>query len=691
LGSGNSSRSIRPRVLVIAGDQARGAELARALGERGATPAMTTEVEAAKAARAVEPNLVVWITSAVAPAKLESVLALAARAAVALVTDDPSAPAQIAQRPGHELSTSGAQEPPAALAARLASLALNAALEGVALDDLGSGPGPRRPPLPTTPAIDVDLDLDRPTRSNPAAVRPIPRTTRPPPPSSRGAPAGGTGRGSGPRPASSAPPPAGRSAPTSVDSARARERGAGSVRPVSARPPPPSSRAPPPPSSRPPSSSPLPRFALASGSEPPYPAATSSAAPATALAAAEPPFPPPPRLPAEVQAWAPAAPEVGHRSVETETPAGEPPRTGQPDGPLPWARIPLSSAPVIQLAPRRRRWGVPLLLSGLLLAGGAVVAASRLGWFSSSAASALLASLGGGTAVEPSPSASAPAPSALSSSSASATSPAPSASASTLAMAVGPDAKYAETPHEAPTLAAVLERQGAVPSLAEASVPQLVALAADSDRRGAVEESLQRVALALQKEPRSLEARTTHLLILLHAGDAPQGIVQSEAYLADTPSPLLAELRGDALAARGRFDEARAAWLPEASPRGVRAAIKSIALNSARARLRKAQHAEAKRLFRRAAVLDMDDFEAVVALTEMLLSEGDARPAEAWAAHGCDLAPEVGLPHAQLGRARVALGDVPGALAAFEQAVKFNPSDRASVKEVVRLRDAGTE
>jgi len=280
------------------------------------------------------------------------------------------------------------------------------------------------------------------------------------------------------------------------------------------------------------------------------------------------------------------------------------------------------------------------------------------------------------------------------SSPASANSPTPSASASVSAAApeaaTGPDAPFAEVVRPAPSLAKVLEDRGPIPSLAEASVRQLVALAEDAHRRERAEDALHLAALALEKEPRSVPARALHLAVLLRAGDTPAVIAQAEAYLRDTPSPMLAELRGDALAARGRFADARAAWVPDPTDRPAAAAMRSMALNGARARSQKGQSKEAKRFFRRAAVLDMSNLEAALALADLLLADGDPRAAAAWARHACELAPGVGATHALLGRALVATGDSAGALAAFERAVKCNPSDRASVREVVRLRGAAS-
>ncbi|MBN2193843.1 MAG: tetratricopeptide repeat protein [Polyangiaceae bacterium] len=251
----------------------------------------------------------------------------------------------------------------------------------------------------------------------------------------------------------------------------------------------------------------------------------------------------------------------------------------------------------------------------------------------------------------------------------------------------GPDADYAETVREAPLLAKVLATRGPIPNLTNASVRQLVALAEDANRHGAVEDALHYVALALEREPRSLAARAAHVRILLRFGDTPAALAQTDEYVADTPSAELSELRGDALAARGRFADARAAWVAEPSKEAI-ARAKSVALNGGRMRAQKGQVKEAKRFFRRAAVLDMNDLEALLALAELLLVEKDPKPAAAWATQASKVAPQVGAPYSLLGRALVALGDSTNALAAFERAVKYNPSDRASVRELVRLRGA---
>jgi len=327
----------------------------------------------------------------------------------------------------------------------------------------------------------------------------------------------------------------------------------------------------------------------------------------------------------------------------------------------------------------------------LLVTGGAAVGAARLGVLPLPALDGLLARATGpreAPPVLPPVAGSGPAPSGAASAPRPAASASASPSATAAEAATGPDAAYAEVVRTAPVLAEVMASRGPIPALANASVRQLVALAEDAHRHEQAEEALHLVGLALEKDPRSIEARALHLSVLLRAGDTPAALAQADAYLRDTPSPMLAELRGDALAARGRFADARAAWIPDPNDRPAAAAVRSLALNGGRVRSQKGQSKEAKRLFRRAAVLDMQDLEAALALAELLLAEGDPGAAAAWAAHACELAPEVGAPHALLGRARVALGDSAGALAAFERAVKCNPSDRASVREVVRLRGA---
>ncbi len=631
-----SSPTISPRVLVIASDGPGGAHLARELASLGTTPAVTTEAEAVQAVRATEPNLVVWITPTVSPSKLDSLVTLVGRAALALVTGDSAARALLDRRVGQEIHLLTPYEPQARVSTRLAELA-RVAREAARRDSeagVGLGDG-RRPPQPTAPQIDVALDLDRaPTLGRPggpSAVRPAPA----PSPANRLPPLG-------PPPSAAPPgPPPSSGSPHRSQHPQARppsegpypSSGGPRASPASTRPPPPSTR-PPPPSTRPP--------------------------------------PPSSRAP--------------------QAPSGSlPPRAGP--GPAPWPAR-LSSAPEIRVAPwRPRRGRIALATAGaLLLAGGAAVGAHQLGVLPIPPAVGALLARAAGPRGEPAPIPSTatapPAPSGAPS----AAGPTPSASASASATApeaaTGPDATFAEVVRPAPSLAKVLADRGPIPSLTGASVRQLVALAEDAHRREQAEDALHLAALALEKDPRSVPARALHLAVLLRAGDAPAVIAQADAYLQDTPSPVLAELRGDALAARGRFADARAAWIPDPTNRPAAAAVRSMALNGARARSQKGQSKEAKRFFRRAAVLDMTNLEAALALADLLLVDGDPKAAAAWAAHACELAPEVGVTHALLGRALVATEDSAGALAAFERAVKCNPSDRASVREVVRLRGA---
>ncbi len=623
-----SSPSTNPRVLVIASDGPGGAHLVKELASLGTTPAVTSEGEAVKAVRAIEPILVTWVTTRVDAAKLDSLVALVGRASLALVTEDAAARALLDRRGGHTIHLRGPREPSERVAARLAELAR--AAHEAARRDSETGLGGPRPPQPTAPQIDVALDPERaPTlgrAGGPGALRAGHSSPRPPPPSTR-------------------PPPP-------------------SERPLQ-----------PPPSSLPPH--PGPRPPPPNAAPPPAPPSNAPVAPPR-----DDPSPSSRRTSPAASAGLPPWPATSPRGESAPASAAAPRSPG------------FSSAPEVSVASARPRRGrIVLAVAGaLLVAGGATLGAARLGVLRIPALDARFARSTGQRG-EPSAAAanvtSRPAPSAAASASQPVASASASSSATAPEAATGPDAAFAELVRPAPAIAEVMATRGPVPALANASVRQLVALAEDAHRHEQVEEALHLLGLALEKDPRSIAARALHLSVLLRAGDTPAALAQADAYLQDTPSPVLAELRGDALAARGRFAEARAAWIPDPNNRPAAAAVRSLALNGGRMRSQKGQSKEAKRLFRRAAVLDMTDLEAALALADLLLAEGDPRAAAAWAAHACELAPEVGAPHALLGRARVALGDPAGALAAFERAVKCNPSDRASVREVVRLRDAG--
>lgn len=531
----------RPRVLVVANDARAGAELARDLSNYGTTPAVTSEVEAAKAIPAVEPSLLVWVTARIDPAKLASVIRLAGPATVVVVSDDPAGRACLPQLPHERLHLTGTGETSGALLARLVGLAREAA---------GNPSAPQAEPA-------ASPDEDRPTLSE------------------------------------AIPSPS---------------HGAGTD-------------------------------ALHGAADP-------------------------------AKSEAPALP----RAPSPATLAATPPR------------------------PERRRSGTRLLLLGVtgsLLATTGVIAASRTGVIALPAVDVFVDRVRSLTAPEPTPApagdeaAAAAAPSAEAAASGSAeTSPSAAAepSGSSPSVPPGPDAVFAESVRPAPGLEELLASRGAIPRLSGASVRQLLAYAEDASRFGTAEDALHFIALARQRDPTSATARAAHVRTLLLFGDAPAAATHAESYLAETPGPLLQELYGDALAASGRFEAARSAWLPEPRSPAKLAAARSLSLNGGRERAKKGQTKEAKRWFRRAAVLDMENFEALVALTGLLIAEGEASSAVAWAEQACRVAPEVGASHALHGRALLLRGDRTNALAALERAVKYNPSDRDSMRQIIALR-----
>lgn len=274
--------------------------------------------------------------------------------------------------------------------------------------------------------------------------------------------------------------------------------------------------------------------------------------------------------------------------------------------------------------------------------------------------------------------------------------PAPSAPLPTLRHGTrGPELDLADTPRKAPLCSALLQTARAAGRLSRTPSPQkALGLMEVADRRGDHDAALLHSCVALEQAGGEPPVQLAHVRSLLHYGDALAALQEVDRLLAGASKPAShwPLLRGDILAALGRFEEAKQVFVDagKEANQGTPDQIASRSLNAARAQFRRGQIVAAKYGFRRVAVLKPGDLEATTGVAEMLLRSGDPDAAAGWARRCIKMAPQASGPYALLGRALARAGRTTEALGALEQALQRNRADRQLRWDLSRLR-AGKE
>jgi Flp pilus assembly protein TadD len=240
------------------------------------------------------------------------------------------------------------------------------------------------------------------------------------------------------------------------------------------------------------------------------------------------------------------------------------------------------------------------------------------------------------------------------------------------------DGPVTETQRRAPTCEELLRSQDIMPALPQAQSPYLLGKQLTMKRK--FTRALRVYCVATKAQPTHAGLRAGMLELLLILRDPEAAVRHGRAGVQQFPnSSRIHNLLGDALACTKDWEGARQAWLKATRLLGYKGYVGRLAIrqmNAARDARRKHQLYSAERGFRRAAVLDPRNVEALTGLSQVLLILKDARPAASWARRAVARAPIVPAQHLLLGRALAEAGDLVGARAAWREALRLNPGSQ---------------
>jgi Flp pilus assembly protein TadD/DNA-binding NarL/FixJ family response regulator len=208
--------------------------------------------------------------------------------------------------------------------------------------------------------------------------------------------------------------------------------------------------------------------------------------------------------------------------------------------------------------------------------------------------------------------------------------------------------------------------------------------------RGDLDETQRCYCRALRYESRLTEALVGMARLLLIRRDAAAaGEYARKAALLEPRNDDVQAVLGDALALSGDAQGAKLAFLAFANlgandaPGAIGLARRMVQLGHAS--MRRRDHANAERFFRRATVLDPGNWEGAYGVAHALLEAGKAPIAVHWARRAAEYGPRQARTHVLLGDALSESGDKAGAEVAWRKALEVEPSDPEARFRIGRL------
>jgi Flp pilus assembly protein TadD/DNA-binding NarL/FixJ family response regulator len=242
----------------------------------------------------------------------------------------------------------------------------------------------------------------------------------------------------------------------------------------------------------------------------------------------------------------------------------------------------------------------------------------------------------------------------------------------------------------APTCDSLLGKQPAIAGSYPGAAYSELRLARKALVRGDLDETQRCYCRALRYESRLMDALIGMARLLLIRRDATAAAEYArKAAQIEPRNDDVQSVLGDALALSGESEAAKVALMAGA---GIRAHDAPGAISLARrmvqlghTSMRRRDHANAERFFRRAAVLDPGNWEGAYGVAHALLEAKRAPLSVSWARRAADFGPRQARTHVLLGDALLESGDAAGAEAAWRKALEVEPNDPEARFRVGRL------